>query len=197
MNYKKSIILKDGTECCLRNATCKDAEGILENFNLTHRQTDYLLSYPDESNFSLEQEIEFLNDKNDNPKEILIAALIEGKVVGTAGIETVGKNYKVLHRVSFGIGIDKAYWGLGIGKQLTKTCIECAREAGHTQLELEVVSENTHAISMYKKTDLLNTGGIPEASIRVYPDFRNLYTCCWSFKDEVFCTANMGKLFFT
>ena len=64
---------------CIRDS-CKDAEAILENFNLTHRQTDYLLSYPDESNFSLEQEIEFLNDKNDNPKEILIAALIEGKV---------------------------------------------------------------------------------------------------------------------
>ena len=148
MNYKKSIILKDGTECCLRNATCKDAEAILENFNLTHRQTDYLLSYPDESNFSLEQEIEFLNDKNDNPKEILIAALIEGKVVGTAGIEAVGKNYKVLHRVSFGIGIDKA-------------CIESAREAGHTQLELEVVLENTHAISMYKKTGFIEYGRNP------------------------------------
>ena len=109
----------------------------------------------------MEQEIEFLNDKNDNPKEILIAALIEGKVVGTAGIKTVGKNYKVLHRVSFGIGIDKAYWGLGIGKQLTKACIECAREAGHTQLELEVVSEYTHAISMYKKTGFIEYGRNP------------------------------------
>lgn len=109
----------------------------------------------------MEQEIEFLNDKNNNPKEILIAALIEGKVVGTAGIEAVGKNYKVLHRVSFGIGIDKAYWGLGIGKQLTKACIESAREAGHTQLELEVVLENTHAISMYKKTGFIEYGRNP------------------------------------
>ncbi|WP_417028972.1 GNAT family N-acetyltransferase, partial [Cloacibacillus evryensis] len=81
--------------------------------------------------------------------------------VGTAGIEAVGKNYKVLHRVSFGIGIDKAYWGLGIGKQLTKTCIECAREAGHTQLELEVVLENTHAMSMYKKTGFIEYGRNP------------------------------------
>ena len=30
-------------------------------------------------------------------------------------------------------------------------CIECARQAGYVQLELDVVSENSRAISMYEK----------------------------------------------
>ena len=39
-------MLKDGRECCLRNGEESDAQAVIDNFNLTHAQTDYLLSYP-------------------------------------------------------------------------------------------------------------------------------------------------------
>ena len=43
MKYSKIITLKNGMECCLRNATESDGQLVLDNFNLTHTQTDYLL----------------------------------------------------------------------------------------------------------------------------------------------------------
>ena len=49
MKYYKKITLKDGRECTLRNGEERDGEAVLANFILTHEQTDYLLSYPDES----------------------------------------------------------------------------------------------------------------------------------------------------
>ena len=56
LKYNKIILLKDGRECCLRNGTENDAQEVLDVFNLTHAETDYLLTYPDENSFTVEQE---------------------------------------------------------------------------------------------------------------------------------------------
>lgn len=144
-------MLKDGRECCLRNGTENDAQEVLDVFNLTHAETDYLLTYPDENSFTVEQEVAFLKAKTESSNEIEIIAVVDGKIAGTAGIDAVGNKYKIKHRAEFGIGIAKEFWGLGLGRALTEACIECAKEAGYTQLELDVVSDNASAISLYKK----------------------------------------------
>ena len=60
MKYNKTITLKDGRTCCLRNGEEKDGAAVLTNFNLTHEETDNLLTYPDENTFDEKQEAEFL-----------------------------------------------------------------------------------------------------------------------------------------
>ena len=54
MKYNKIISLKDGRECCLRNGTENDAQEVLDVFNLTHAETDYLLTYPDDDQKALD-----------------------------------------------------------------------------------------------------------------------------------------------
>ncbi len=162
MKYNKIISLKDSRECCLRNGTENDAQKVHDVFNLTHAETDYLLSYPDENSFTVEQEGEFLKAKTESSNEIEIIAVVDGKIAGTAGIDAVGNKYKTKHRAEFGIGIAKEFWGLGIGRALTEACIECAKEAGYTQLELDVVSDNASAISLYKKVGFVEYGRNPK-----------------------------------
>ena len=140
MKYNQKIILKNGKEACLRNGDASDGNAVYEVFNLTHAETDYLLSYPDENSFDPEQEARFLEAKTNSLNEIEIVALVDGKIVGTAGIEAVGAKYKVKHRADFGISVLREYWGLGLGKALTKACIQCARDAGYAQLELTAVA---------------------------------------------------------
>ena len=48
MQYCKNTLLKDGRSCTIRNGTEQDGKALLDIFLLTHAQTDYLLSYPDE-----------------------------------------------------------------------------------------------------------------------------------------------------
>lgn len=151
-------MLKDGRKCCLRNGTENDAQEVLDVFNLTHAETDYLLTYPDENSFTVEQEGAFLKAKAESSNEIEIVAVVDGKIAGTAGIDAVGNKYKTKHRVEFGIGIAKEFWGLGLGRALTEACIECAKEAGYTQMELDVVSDNASAISLYKKVGFVEYG---------------------------------------
>lgn len=162
MKYNQVIKLKNGIECRLRNGTEYDGQAVLDNFNLTHEETDYLLTYPDENCFDVIQERQFLKEKSESKNEIEIVAVIDDVVVGTAGIEAIGKKYKVRHRAEFGISVAKEFWGLGIGQALTTVCIECARAAGYIQLELNVVADNARALSMYKKAGFVEYGRNPK-----------------------------------
>ena len=161
MEYEQKIILKNGKEALLRNAVGSDGAAVFEIFNRTHEETDYLLSYPDENSYDPEQEARFLEEKANSPNETEIIALVDGKIVGTSGIEAVGKKYKVKHRAEFGISVLKAYWGLGVGKALTKACIQCAKEAGYEQLELNAVAENSTALSLYRSLGFEEFGRNP------------------------------------
>ena len=42
MEYRETITLKDSRTCILRNGTEKDGKAVLDNFILTHEQTDNL-----------------------------------------------------------------------------------------------------------------------------------------------------------
>ena len=161
MKYNKIINLKNGKEALLRNGEFADGEAVFVNFNETHAETDYLLSYPDENSYDAQQEAEFLKEKTESPNEIEIVAVVEGVVAGTAGIEAVGAKYKLKHRAELGIAILKEYWGLGLGKALMEACIECAKEAGYTQLELNAVAENERAVALYKKMGFVEYGRNP------------------------------------
>ena len=88
--------------------------------------------------------------------------LFRSVIAGTAGIEAIGTKYKVRHRAEFGISVVKKYWGLGIGKALLASCIECAKTAGYSQLELHVVAENERAVSMYERAGFVECGRNPK-----------------------------------
>ena len=162
MIYNKTIKLKDGRECILRSGTEDDAQALLDCFILTHEETDNLLSYPDEIKFTVEDEAKHIVEKNESPDEVDILAVLDGRVVGSAGIDRISKSYKLKHRANFGISIERAAWGLGIGRELLRACVECARKAGYAQVELDVVETNTNAIALYKSEGFVEYGLNPK-----------------------------------
>lgn len=68
MEYKEKVVLKNGQDCIIRNATYEDGPEVLDLFVLAHSESDYLLSYPDENNFDVKSESEFLQK---GPKVIM------------------------------------------------------------------------------------------------------------------------------
>ena len=161
MIYSQTVTLKNGKEALIRNGVAADGEAVFENFNLTHAQTDFLLSYPDENSYDPEQEARFLAEKTLSPNEIELVAVIDGRVAGTAGIEAAGTKYKVRHRAEMGISILREYWGLGLGRALMNACIDCAKDAGYTQLELNAAAENVRALSLYRSLGFIEYGRNP------------------------------------
>ena len=161
MQYDRSITLRDGRLCRLRSGVAADGEAVLLSFIQLRTQTDFLLAYADEIRFTAEQEAQFLQSKADSPDEVMIIAEVDGAIAGTAGVDALGLRDKVRHRATFGISLDRAYWGLGIGSAMTAACIDCARQAGYAQLELEVVEDNARAVALYKKAGFVEWGRNP------------------------------------
>lgn len=162
MKYNDTIILKDGRECLLRHVDAELTSQACEAFKVAHSETDFLLTYPDETDFDIEKEQKYFEDKAESENELEICAIMDGRVIGTAGIEAVGGKEKIRHRAEFGISIEKGYWGLGIGKAMTLVCIDCARRAGYVQLELDVVADNDRAYELYKSVGFKEFGRNPK-----------------------------------
>ncbi len=161
MKYSETITLRDGRTCVLRTAMEADAPAVLKEYVLAHVQTDFLLTDPSELHITDEQEAQLPRDKAESEDELKILAEVDGMVVGQAGFDRVGVLEKIRHRADFGISIDRDYWGLGIGKALTRACVRCARAAGYAQLELVVVADNARAVALYKREGFVVYGVNP------------------------------------
>ena len=161
MRYAKTVLLTGGAELLVRNAGASDARALRDVMQRTHAETDYLLSYSDEQSVDDEHEARSLVETERSDNEVELVAVVDGKIVGSAGVAAVGSRRKVLHRARFGISILKEYWGMGIGRMLMESCIDCARRAGYTQLELEVVADNQRAVSLYRRAGFEEYGRNP------------------------------------
>ena len=87
MEYNSTVTLKDGRACILRNGTASDGQALLDVFNLTHEQTDYLLTYPGEHALTAQQEADFLQEKTDSADEIELLAELDRTIAGCAGTD--------------------------------------------------------------------------------------------------------------
>ena len=161
MRYAKTVVVKGGVELLVRNAVASDARALRETMQRTHVETDYLLSYPDEQSVDDEQEARSLEEAERSGNEVELIAVIDGRIVGSAGVSAVRSRRKVTHRARFGISILKEYWGMGIGRVLMEASIDCARQAGYSQLELEVVADNERAVSLYRRAGFEEYGRNP------------------------------------
>lgn len=161
MRHAETVLLTGGVELLVRNAVASDARALRDIMQRTHAETDYLLSYPDEQSVDEEQEARSLAEMERSDNEVELVAVLDGRIVGSAGVTAVGSRRKVVHRARFGISVLKDYWGMGIGRVLMGSCIDCARRAGYTQLELEVVADNERALSLYRRAGFEEYGRNP------------------------------------
>ncbi len=151
MKYYEKIILKNGKECILRNATAADAKEIKIHRIIVAGETDYMLRYPDELTMTEEEEAMTLEKKENSVDEMMLIAEIDGKLVANAGIYPIGRCDRIKHKADFGVSVKKAYWGMGLGTIMLERMIDIARTAGYEKLNLEVIEGNESAIRIYEK----------------------------------------------
>lgn len=174
MEYNRVVKLKSEKVCLIRSGKYEDGPVVSDLFVQTHGESDFLLSYPEEHSFDAKGESEFLQKRAESDREVMLLAVVDDVIVATAGISEVGHKFKVRHRAEFGISVAKDYWGIGIGKALMNACIECAKEMGYQQLELDAVAENDRAISMYKSAGFTEFGRNPMGFVSKYSGVQEL-----------------------
>ena len=149
-----------------------DAEKLLNYLKTTAGETEYTLNYPDEVNFTIEDEENFISHYTDDKGSILISAFDGDKLIGNASLTCVMNRKKTQHRATFGIAILKSEWGQGLGEKLICLLIDFAKKVGYGSLELEVASDNIAAIRLYEKLGFVVYGERPCAQKRKNGD------CC-------------------
>ena len=155
---EREITLKDGRTCVLKPTGPEVAAEMIAYMKITAGETEWLLRYPDEVNFTLEGEQDILGKILDDPGHVMMAAIVDGKVAGNASISGIGNKRKVLHRCSLAIALYQEYWNLGIGRAMIEYLTQLAKEIGFKQMDLEVVAENTQAQALYRKCGFVETG---------------------------------------
>ncbi|MDF2512628.1 MAG: acetyltransferase, gnat family [Herbinix sp.] len=171
----KEVTLKNGQTAILRSPEGEDAEQLLNYMKIMSGETNNVLRYPEEVTLTVEEERDHIINNLTNERDFDIAAFIDGKLVGNSGIFCTNDKLKVRHRVKLGIAIIKDYWGIGIGDILMKHCMEQAKENGYEQVELDVVTTNKAAISLYEKYGFEICGTVAHAQKLKDGSYQDLY----------------------
>lgn len=148
--YRNEHLLNDGQQFIAREPEPGDAQGLIDQLQTVDNETKFLAREPGEFNFTLEQEREFIKSYMDNENSRLLIGEIDGNIIANCSVGVVMNNRRYLHRAAMGIAVRKDYWNRGIGKILMQECIDWCKGKGVEQLELEVVTQNKRAVSMYK-----------------------------------------------
>ena len=152
---------KNGKKYTLRSPVTSDADKMIAYLKATAAETEYGLSYPEEMNFTTNDEEDFIANYAADKGSIMITAFDGENLVGNASLSCVMERKKTLHRATFGMAILESEWGQGLGKKILTELIKFAKEAGYEFLELEVASTNRKAIELYKKLGFSASGERP------------------------------------
>ena len=159
----KEFIGKNGKGYLLKSPALSDAEKMIEYLKATASETEYGLSYPEELDFSVKDEEDFIAHYSKDNGSIMISAFDGNRLVGNASLSCVMERKKTLHRATFGIAIRKSEWGQGLGEKILSELIAFAKQAGYEFLELEVAACNTPAVNLYKKMGFSICGERPHS----------------------------------
>lgn len=104
---------------------------------------------------------------NVGTQQVVLAAVVNGRVVGNAGIHAVSDNPRKKHVCSLGISIAQRYQGRGVGRTLMNACLDFADHwANYARVELTVHADNTRAIKLYESLGFQHEGRLRDFSFR-------------------------------
>ena len=158
---RQDVMLEGGVELLVRNAVASDARALRETTQRTHAETDYLLSYPDEQSGDMNKRLARWWKRS----AVTMRSSSSPSSMGRSWAALESRRWAagarwLTGRVS-GSAYSRSIGGLGIGRVLVESCIDCARRAGYVQLELEVVAGNERAVSLYRRAGFEEYGRNP------------------------------------
>lgn len=140
---------KDNNNYSIKKAIYKDAQKLLDYMKLmTYQSQDFIsVDINEVSSFTLSFEQDFLANINGH---MFVVCDEHDNFIASADLRYSKRN-SVKHVCSFGISVLKDYQGIGVGYNLLKFIIKKAVEDNKEKIELDVISNNDKAISLYKK----------------------------------------------
>lgn len=163
MNQSK--ISRPGLSCEVREARPSDANLINKYTGLIYRQSEHLITKPDEFRMGTFRRRLWIARRATNSAHICLVAIHEGQMVGTLENWT-DTRARIKHNTSFGMSVHPDFQRCGIGARLLNQFIEWVKQHETLQrIELHVHRDNHAAIALYKSVGFQEEG-IRKAVVR-------------------------------
>jgi len=136
--------------CTLRRAHPDDAPAFVRMMEAPEVFANVLqVPYPDQAFWRKRLEDQQLKPGS---TDIHLVALVDGEMVGSAGLHAASWAVRRRHAMSLGITVARQWHGRGIGSALMAALCRHADDwAGVLRLELTVFADNAAAIGLYRK----------------------------------------------
>lgn len=84
--------------------------------------------------------------------DFMLLALVDGQVVGNAGLHAAGKSPRRAHVRQLGLTVREDFHGRGVGTALMKALVDLADDWLNVfRLELTVYTDNERALALYRR----------------------------------------------
>ena len=135
----------------IAKANPQDAKELIEFLKIVGGETENLTFGSEGLPVTVEDEENYLEMLAKTDSSVMLTAKKDGNIVGTASFSGMQRE-RMKHRGELAISVKKSEWGSGIGSLLMEHIIDFAKNTAHAEIiSLEVRSDNTRAISLYKK----------------------------------------------
>ncbi len=134
----------------VRSAKIEDAQALSELRLQIDGESENLDRVKGEAYIDREGFKDIIKSDSESLNNIFLVAEVNGTLVGFARCE--GNELKrSSHKVEFGVGVMKDYWGYGIGKNFLKESVSWADANNIKKITLNVLETNEKAITLYDK----------------------------------------------
>lgn len=144
----------------IERAHPSDAIELIEFLKTVGKETDNLTFGAEGLPITVEQEEAYLASiESSNDNIMILARDEEGNIVGNASLNRLRR--RMHHRAGIAITVLKKHWNQGVGTTLLTSLVSMAKEIGVEIIDLEVRSDNTHAIHVYEKLGFIKVCTYP------------------------------------
>ena len=153
--------LKNGREVTLRAGAEEDAPQLLATISTYISENSGMVWEPDEYKKTDVEMREWIRGMRENPIEVLILAIFDGKIVGNIDFHA-GNRRRIAHVGEFGMGMLPEFRNKGLGSLLLESMIEWAKQTAQLEkINLHVIDSNAQAIGLYRKFGFKEEGRRP------------------------------------
>ncbi|WP_405079135.1 GNAT family N-acetyltransferase [Paenibacillus chitinolyticus] len=140
----------NGLSYTIRSAAAQDAEQLSGLRVQIDGETENLDREPGEAFIDAPGFVKLIQADSDSAGNLFLVAAVEDRIVGYSRCQG-NELIRFSHKVEFGVGVLKEFWGYGIGKHLLQTSIDWADSIGMAKMTLTVLETNEKAVRLYEK----------------------------------------------
>lgn len=144
--------MSESAEMMIRQALHLDTAAIVDLYSELSKETLFLSDDVNETKLGkrMYQMADQIDQYYQHPTSLMLIAEIEEEIVGLGTLATLPGS-RQRHVAEIGVGVRKGYWSNGIGTMLLEELLHFAQGTSLKVITLEVVQDNTRAISLYEK----------------------------------------------